>query len=146
MVGRYRDDVWWWMVGRKRSGDMKSHFFSRPFCHSACSSSGATPLRGTLSAMTQGMVQMHLSGTGTAFLEGHGTVLTKVLAPGEKLVVDEVSVRSVTDGGGGEPEVALVEADDVASPYEGPIHWGVSCGPLVHELDFSSAWACLFRS
>ena len=41
----------------------------------------------------QGMVKMMLKGTGTAFLEGHGTVMTKVLGAGEKIVVDQESVR-----------------------------------------------------
>eukprot|EP00613_Pedinella_sp_CCMP2098_P007175 CAMPEP_0171603490 /NCGR_PEP_ID=MMETSP0990-20121206/6049_1 /TAXON_ID=483369 /ORGANISM="non described non described, Strain CCMP2098" /LENGTH=253 /DNA_ID=CAMNT_0012165847 /DNA_START=20 /DNA_END=781 /DNA_ORIENTATION=+ len=40
----------------------------------------------------QGAVKMYLRGTGTAFLEGHGTVMMKVLAAGEKLVVDQTAV------------------------------------------------------
>jgi len=42
----------------------------------------------------QGMVRMMLQGTGTAFLEGHGTIMTKVLQAGEKIVVDQNSVRA----------------------------------------------------
>jgi len=41
----------------------------------------------------QGYVRCYIRGEGTAFLEGHGTVLTKELAPGEKLVVDQEAVR-----------------------------------------------------
>mmetsp|Transcript_20703 Transcript_20703/g.60502 ORF Transcript_20703/g.60502 Transcript_20703/m.60502 type:complete len:251 (-) Transcript_20703:203-955(-) len=40
----------------------------------------------------QGPIQQYLTGTGTAFLEGHGTIMMRVLAAGEKIVVDQTSV------------------------------------------------------
>lgn len=40
----------------------------------------------------QGLIRLMLTGNGTAFLEGHGTVMTKILAAGEKIVVDQESV------------------------------------------------------
>jgi uncharacterized protein (AIM24 family) len=40
----------------------------------------------------QGMVAASVSGDGTVFLEGHGTVMTKLLGAGEKIVVDQESV------------------------------------------------------
>ena len=40
----------------------------------------------------QGLVQQKLTGTGTAFLVGGGTVLMKSLARGEKIIADEDSV------------------------------------------------------
>ena len=46
----------------------------------------------------QGLIRMFLKGTGTAFLEGHGTIMTKMLAAGEKIVVDQESVLAWADG------------------------------------------------
>jgi uncharacterized protein (AIM24 family) len=46
----------------------------------------------------QGAVKMFLKGTGTALLEGHGTVMMKVIAAGEKLVVDQQSVSFAEHG------------------------------------------------
>ena len=40
----------------------------------------------------QGLIRMFLKGSGTAFIEGHGSIMTKTLAAGEKLVVDQQSV------------------------------------------------------
>lgn len=40
---------------------------------------------------------MHLSGAGVAFLEGHGTIMMKLLGAGERLVVDETSVLAWAD-------------------------------------------------
>jgi uncharacterized protein (AIM24 family) len=45
----------------------------------------------------QGLVRMSLQGTGTAFLEGHGTIMTKLLGAGEKIVVDQESVLAWAD-------------------------------------------------
>ena len=40
----------------------------------------------------QGMVQQLLTGSGTAFLVGGGTVLMKSLQRGEKIIADEAAV------------------------------------------------------
>jgi uncharacterized protein (AIM24 family) len=45
----------------------------------------------------QGAVSSKVTGDGTVFLEGHGTVMTKLLGAGEKLVVDQDSVLAWAD-------------------------------------------------